>query len=92
MRSAFGQGGGEGGLNASPGLLHLFTATTVILQIFSNWSQSARLSAGGGGNCYLGNAQMQSIWTIMGLPLIASYTLADRKLVMVPLDGVFLFF
>ena len=39
-----------GGLNACPdGLGHLFTATAVILQIFSNWSQSARFSAGGGG-------------------------------------------
>ena len=65
---------------------------TAILQIFSTWSQSAQLSAGRESNRYLGNAQMQSIWTIMGLPLIASYTLADRKLVMVPLDGVFLFF
>ena len=32
-----------GGLNACPDDLgHLFTATTVILQIFSNWSQSAQ--------------------------------------------------
>ena len=50
------------------------------------------VECGGGVNRYLGNAQMQSTGTIMGLPLIASHTLADRKLVMVPLDGVFLFF
>ena len=43
-----------GGLNACPdGLGYLFTTKTVILQIFSNWSQSAqpqsaRLSARGG--------------------------------------------
>ena len=47
-----------GGLNACPdGLGHLFTAKTVILQIFSNWSQSAQPSPapecpveGGGSN------------------------------------------
>ena len=40
------------GLNACPeGLEHLFTATTVILQILSNWSQSARLSAGVAHRC-----------------------------------------
>ena len=62
-----------GGLNACPdGLGHLFTATMVILLIFSNWSQSARLSAGGEGcNRYLGNDQMQSTWTIMCIPLQA---------------------
>ena len=60
-----------GGLNACPspdGLGHLFTATTVVLQIFSNWSQSAQLSVGGGPNRYLGNAQMQSTWTQNGIP------------------------
>ena len=62
-----------GGLNACPdGLGYLFTTKTVILQIFSNWSRNAQprsawLSAGG-SNRYLGNAQMQSTWTIMGLP------------------------
>ena len=49
------------GLNAClDGLGTLFTTTTVILQIFLTWSQSARLSAGRGSNRYLGNAQMQS--------------------------------
>ena len=30
--------------------------------------QSARLSAGGGCNCYLGNAQMPSLAILLGLP------------------------
>ena len=66
----------SGGLNACPdGLGHLFTATTVILQFFSNWSQSAQPSPAPecpveweGSNRYLGNAQMDCESTNMGLP------------------------
>ena len=65
-----------GALNACPdGLEHLFTATTMILRFFSNWSQSAQPSPAPecpveweGSNRYLGNAQMDCESTNMGLP------------------------
>ena len=64
-----------GGLNNCPdGLWHIFIATMVI---FSNWSQNAQPGPapecpagwvrGRGCNRYLGSAQVQITWTIMGL-------------------------
>ena len=54
--------------NACPGM-----RPDIRLPRWYKTSQSAGLSAGGGTNRYLGNAQMQSTWTIMGLPLYGSW-------------------
>ena len=55
--------------------MHLCTVKTVIWQICSNRPgkkvpQSARLSAGGGSNRYLGNAQIEVTLISVGLPLL----------------------
>ena len=42
--------------------------------------QSAPLSAGGGSNSYLGNAQMQSTSTNMGLPLCSELNLFQNDI------------
>ena len=66
--------------------MHLCTVKTVIWQICSNRPgkkvpQSARLSAGGGSNRYLGNAQIEVTLTSKVLPLVQEHNRLSTRFV-----------